>query len=172
MAEHWQRASYRCRRQERANLRWGAGAKAAWRSQRFRSTAHCLIVRRRIGRQSGLPVAAIDSPKLWRRPFPRAHDTKHNWRRREIRRGLLLPASRPDSTRDAERVHWRCILPSWQSERREEWLWRKPRLASPYPLSRHGRLTPTAVAQSRKVGEHAQEIADRQAGPVLPVSAD
>src|SRR5712664_2013750 len=161
--KHLERLDFECRQQERANLRWQAGATAAWMNLGSRSTARCSNVHRRSGQQSGSPVSAIDSRKLCHRPFRQTHDTKHNSRRKQYRRGSPLPASRPDSTQDAERVRCRCILPSWQSERREEWLWLKARSAWPYPVSRAARLTATAVAQSRKVVEHVQETADRQA---------
>ena len=172
MTQHLNDASYEYRQQERADLRWGAGARAAWQTLRLHSTARCSIAHRRSGRQSSSPVSAIDSRKLRHRPFRRTHGTKHNSQQKEYRRGLLLPVSRPDSTQDAERVRCRCTLPSWQSERKEEWLWLKARSPWPCLVSRAGRLMPTLVAQSRKVVEHAQEIGGRQADPALPLSAD
>src|SRR6266481_3077517 len=156
MAQHLERASYGCTQQGRANLRWGAGARAAWKIRLLRSTAHCLVVRRRSGRQSDLPVVAIDSRKPCHRLYRPLHDTKHNLQRRELRRGLLLPVSRWNSTQGEERARCHCILPSWQSERWEEWLWLRPGSPSPYPASRTVRSTPPFVGQNRTTVEHGR----------------
>ncbi len=172
MAQRLERASYGCTQQGRANLRWGAGARAAWKIRLLRSTAHCLVVRRRRGRQSDLPVVAINSRKPRHRLYRPLHDTKHNLQRRGFRPGLSLPVSRWYPKQDAEQARCHCILPSWQSEPWEEWLWLKARSPSPYPASRTVRSTPPFVGQNRTTVEHAREIEDRQADPALPVWAD
>src|ERR1700758_4388521 len=165
-------ASSGYRRQERANLQWATGATAAWQIQPLHSTVRYSVGRRRSGQQLGWPVSATDLSKRCHRPCRMIHDTKHNSQRRALHRGSPPPVSRSDPTQDAERVRLRCILPSWRSERQEEWLWRKACSPSPYPISRTGRWTLTPVGQNRKVVERVREIGDRPTSPSPPVWAD